>query len=360
VNSGRTARESGLQRPDEVVDVSTLLRVGGRGAALLYAVFVFALTTLTVLTLDNVREPAISLVALGITLSGALLLTRKHSDPFPLLWTWGVIFAGTASTSLVASNVVENDGPGREAWHIFGVTWMLFFLAMRGRGIAAWVGLVLTALVHVAWATGIGVDALGELERFQTSAAIVLVAILSTRALRRTSVEINELRLQGTRIAQESATAHTEGDVRHSRLTELRSLAVPMLRRIVESEGKIATSAEQKEFAVAEAAIRDTVRCRSLSTPQIIQAARGARLRGTDVTLIDDRGASLPTIAAMDELSQRVVWILEKANGGTVTVRLAPAGRKIAVSIVVTTELGTDRYDLNEDAQVVSSAPRTS
>lgn len=337
-----------------VVDVSRLLGTGGWGAWAVYAVFVATNATLALLTLDKVKHPFVSVVALAGILAAAALLARDARDPFPSSWTTAVLGAGLLATALVAWNVVPNDGPGRERWHVFAFTWMLFLLTMRGRALAAWAGLAgmvaITALGAVVTDRGAGAAA----AEFQTSVAIVLVATLFTRALRRASSEINEARGRAVGLASAAAEVHAVSSVRRRRLDDLRATAAPLLRRVLASA--VTSDQDRIDYRLGEAAVRDLIRGRSLVTSDVAAAARDARARGVDVTLLDDRGEQLTSVMAARIVAVRTVEALRAAREGSVTVRLAPAGRPVAVSIVVANFASTARTEFDEDGGVVSDA----
>jgi hypothetical protein len=69
------------------------------------------------------------------------------------------------------------------------------------------------------------------------------------------------------------------------------------------------------------------------------------------VTLLDDRGQGLTTGDAMVRLSAVVVEQLDAIVGGSVTVRLAPKGRRVAVSIVTSDASAHSRIELDDDGR---------
>ena len=87
--------------------------------------------------------------------------------------------------------------------------------------------------------------------------------------------------------------------------------------------------------------------------PKIAAAATKARERGVEVTLLDDRGQGLDSGEAMVRMSAAIVAELDAAHEGSVTVRLAPQGRPIAVSIV--TSNARDRVELDASGERVMS-----
>jgi hypothetical protein len=99
---------------------------------------------------------------------------------------------------------------------------------------------------------------------------------------------------------------------------------------------------------LAEATLRDGVRAPSLNLPDVIRATTAARRRGVEVTLLDDRGAPLPTEDALRILVARFTEVVRGLQEGKVAVRLAPVGRRVAASIVVESRGQVRRSDLDE------------
>lgn len=340
------------------VDASQLLRLTSDPARVVVALFVFSNFLYAFSTLDEVKDPFPVLLAVAIVNAAAVLIVLDAPDPFPRLWTWGIVVAVTTSTLLVAFQLPDVGPPGRASWHLGSNTWLLFFLALRRRPGFAWLGYTCMAAGTLFWSISVGRGAVDGAMLLDTHAAILFVATLFELNLRRTARQINEFDERSVVSAVEAAEGATSAQIRQQRVVELRSSAVPLLKELV-TVGPPADIAGQRRFATAEALLRDGVRGRSLVTPSIAEAATEARARGVDVTLLDDRGESLPSGEAIKRMSDHVVAVLDAAHDGAVTVRLAPAGREIAVSIVSSdgTEV-RERIDLDaEGLQVARPQP---
>ncbi len=148
----------------------------------------------------------------------------------------------------------------------------------------------------------------------QTHAGILLVSTLYTIALRRTSQRINALNLRSVNLAAATASADAEHETRRTRVEELAQRATPLLNRI--ASATVTTADDRIDYLLAEATLRDSVRARSLHTPEIAKATAEARARGVEVTLLDDRGQPLPTEAAMTAATNLVVTALRSVAVG--------------------------------------------
>lgn len=336
------------------VDASQLLRLTSDPARVVVALFVFSNFLYAFSTLDEVKNAFPVLLAVAIVNAAAVLIVLDASDPFPLLWTWGIVIAVTASTFLVAFQLPDVGPPGRASWHLGSNTWLLFFLALRRRPGFAWIGYACMAAGTITWTVAVGRGVTEGVMLLDTHAAILFVATLFELNLRRTARQINDFDLRSVVSAVEAAEGATSAQIRQQRVVELRLSAVPLLKELVEV-GPPRDVAGKRRYATAEALLRDGVRGKSLVTPRIAAAATEARARGVDVTLLDDRGEGLPSGEAMKRLSDHVVEVLRGAHAGAVTVRLVPRGRDVAVSIVASDGTGVrERIELDADGREVA------
>jgi len=337
-----------------VVDVSGLLGLSSHSARIVMWLFVFSNFLYAFATLDEVKHRGPVLLAVLIVNAAVVLLVLDHPDPFPLLWTAGILVAVAASTLLVAYQLPDTGPPGRASWHLGSNTWMLFFLAMRGRPAAAWLGYVFMATGTIGWSVAVGRGPLDGVLLLDTHAAILLVATLFALNLRRTARRINQLDALAVGSAIEAAEGATAAQIRKRRVIELRTSAGPLLEALV-AQGPPVDAESRRRYATSEALLRDGVRGRSLMNPRIAEAATASRKRGVEVTLLDDRGQGLPTGDAMVRLSEVIVDHLDATAAGAVTVRLAPKGRRVAVSIVSSSDDSRLRIELDDEGHVLGS-----
>ena len=347
-----TAHQSSLAT-SESVDPSQLLRLTSTPARIVLTLFMIANVVYVVASLNAIKNAIPVWLALILVNSAAALLLANRPDPFPLWWSLGIVAAVGVSTALVAFQLPDSGPIGRAAWHLGANAWVLFLLALRRRVALAWVGYVAMAGVTAFWGASVGRGALSGLLELDAQTALLFVGSLFALNLRRTSRRINEIRKELADAAAEEAEAQTSAVIRSRRVNELRTTTGPLLESLAE-QGPPADAAGRKVFASAEAQLRDGVRGRSLVNPQIVAATASARERGVDVDLLDDRGAVLASAAAVERMTATVVASLSVASAGTtVTVRLGPAGRPVAVSIVTSTDGATTRVELDADGVVI-------
>jgi hypothetical protein len=333
-------------------DSSRLIGLTSDGARIILVLFIVSNFIFMIATIDEMKNWVPPVLAVIIVNAAAILLVLDHPDPFPSLWSWGVVIAVGLSTVLVAFQLPDVAQVGRASWHLGANTWLLFFLALRRRAGMAWFGYGLMALGTLSWTISADRSIMSGLYLLDTHAAILFVATLFGVFLRRTARYINEYDERAISGAMESAAASAAVEIRHQRVLELQASAGPLLERIARGS-RMPTAEERREYRAAEALLRDGVRGRSLVSEPIVSAATSARDRGIEVVLLDDRGEPLAQPEAMLRVADFAVGALNAAHDGSVTVRLHPRGRDVTVSIVSTSTAGSVRLDLDGEGMPI-------
>ncbi|WP_280385976.1 hypothetical protein [Nocardia wallacei] len=106
-----------------------------------------------------------------------------------------------------------------------------------------------------------------------------------------------------------------------------------MLERI--AAGDDLTGTERHESRLLEAELRDSLRAPALTTAALAAATRGARGRGVEVLLLDDGGLSEAADGLVSTVLDTAAQQLDKANAGSITVRILPPGRHVLATILV-------------------------
>jgi hypothetical protein len=334
---------------------STLIGIGKPGAWAILALFITTEAVFAFTTFDAVKTPWICVMALVVVSGAGVLVALPHEEPFPQKYGWYIILAIIVSTALISWQLADEGTLEREAWHFGAISWLLFFLAIRGRPGMAWFGFASLVAVSEVWAFDVGRDLMDIPNQLQTHAGILLVGTLFARALRRASARINSLNLRSIDLAAAAASADAEQEIRRERVAELAEVATPLLARI--SRSLVVSDVDRLDYILAEATLRDSVRARGLHLPEIIVATTAARKRGVEVTLLDDRGGGLPTERAMQLLTARITESLRNVSDGRLTIRLAPPGREVAASLVVESQGRSHRVDLDEAGLPIDTRP---
>jgi hypothetical protein len=333
-------------------DVSRLLGLHTEGAHLVMGLVIVANAVFTFATAQVLDHPWASYVAMVLVCLGVVLVGRPYPDPYPLNLTLVLLGIIAVSTLLVSYALPHGVEVGRGTWHLGANTWLIWFLILRRRVLLAWVGGFIMVAITVVWAQHAGHSVTWALLLVQSQVALMVVATLFGASLRRTAQRINELTERSVSASAVAASANAAQEIRMQRAAELASTAVPLLDRI--ASGAALSEADRAEFARVEAHLRDSVRGRSLMMPVVVGAVGRARENGVEVALLDDRGAELPSQAAMAEIGIRLAAALDRVDAGAVTIRLLPPGRDIAVTMVTRKGEATSRLALTGEGNVAS------
>ncbi|WP_084079379.1 hypothetical protein [Demequina sp. NBRC 110057] len=309
-----------------------LLPLNSWEAKVIVGLFIVTNALFAIGTSEVAARPWMTYLAVAVAGYGAVVIVKRAPFPFPRRDTAIVLATVVVSTALVFGGVTGAGALGRATWHLGSNTWLLFFLAMRGRPGAAWLGMALMLGQSAVWGAFTGRGALAAVMMSNSHVGILIVATLFARQLSATADRIAALRERAVASAAETAAADAGLEIRRTRAAELASLAVPLLERI--RSGGPFDADERAQFARTEARLRDGVRGRSLALPDVVEAVEAARMRGIQVTILDDRGTAVEDGEALRRMVETTVGILHAACSGSITVRLLPAGRSAALSIV--------------------------
>lgn len=305
-----------------------LISLTGTGARVFTWAYFAATAFLAVMSISDSRAPGLVFAVLGLYAAVGVALTIDKRQRLSLPVAIAMVGVGPLSVFLMSWQLVPG---GYTAWYVGAATVMLFFANLRGRILLAWIGCVLLDLALLWWGLTTA-GGLGEAVLTGTrQTAIVAVGTLTAVALERTSTRIRGLASEASLRGSAEAAGLAVAEERTRRLTDLRSSVVPILERIA-SDAPISAS-DRREFAVAEADLRDSLRARGLRIPVLMEAARDARLRGVDVVLLDDSAGELTGPEIMG-FAESVVAVLEDAADGRVTARLLPPDRPVLGTIV--------------------------
>lgn len=308
-----------------------LVSLTARGTHILIWGNILTIAALAVWTFDEVWTPAPTILGLVIMAAVGVILTLDRDEPMSRTTALLVALAWIAVALLVSWQLKEPGGHGQ--WFYGAGTIALYFVALRERQYIAWLGFAAISAIVAAWTISVGLGPLVAVLLIAKQLPIMLVSSLFAYGLRRTTADILRLTEEtSTRASVEAAQVATTAE-RNARLAELDAIATPLLTRLV--DGTPLTDDDRLEFAVTEAQLRDGLRARSLSVPEVVAAAQDARRRGIQVVLLDDLypAAADPTVLAA--VQSRVAAALRTATDGRVVARLLPEGRDEIATILV-------------------------
>lgn len=307
-----------------------MIELTGWGARALIWSYWATMAGLMFWTIDEVREPVPSYVAIVILAAVALALSLDTADQLSMGVTLFVIAAGVTNCLLVSWQLLQI---GYAQWFLGAATIGLFFLCLRGRILWAWIGYVLICAVTVSWGLTSEIGLAASLLALGRQLPVVLIGTLFATGLRRTGDDIERLTTESTRRAADEAATVATAREREERLVALGELATPMLERL--ASGAPITDVDRLEYALAEAELRDGLRAPSLVLPDVSAAARSARRRGVEVVLLDDSDPGALSAGDLARAATRISALINATTDGRVTARLLPSGRDSIATIVV-------------------------
>ncbi|MQY17179.1 sensor histidine kinase [Nocardia macrotermitis] len=279
-----------------------------------------------------------------VAVAGAVVLIPRD-DPLPRPATWSVVAMG----SLAA--IIVNLGPSEAhhaVWVLVAYSYVLALLAIRVRVAATCVALV---------AAGAGYYVSGgsphaAVNGTAVAGATVLAAVAFTLYMRPMLRSYHGARADIARHAGAEARAAAQSHERRSQMAYLSTTARPMLEFL--AAGRPLSPQQVSECRLLEAELRDRLRAPGLADPELVRAARAARVRGVRLTLLDDAGPDAENDALRATIVETAVAYLDSVTHGRVTVRVLPPGRGCAATIVIVEPDAYRRVEI--DARGVSSA----
>ncbi|WP_067847433.1 hypothetical protein [Nocardia lijiangensis] len=293
-----------------------------------------------------------AVTALVLVASAGFLVVVIPVDPLPIAAVAFVIAAGPVSTAMTVF-YVPPDRSHQAVWAAFASSYVLAVLALRGRILAAWLGVagIASVVATVGLLIGMRWEAIvGSLVPIGTVAGVSVFATI----MRPTQQSLRSLREDATMRAAAEATLVAENAERNRQLARLDKAAGPILERI--ADGVELTAPEREQCRLLEAELRDGLRAPQLVTDELSGAARGARSRGVEVVLLDDGGFAGVPKWVRDRVIDAATRELDVANTGSVTVRVLPIGRRILATVLVDTVDLHRRTEIDVNGSVDVSA----
>jgi hypothetical protein len=271
------------------------------------------------------------LLAFFAVSTAAVWITRSARDPLPLATTL-IVLSLLAVTESVMSFGVSAAGAGPFAqWHLGAITLVLLILAVRGQPGIAWAGYAVLFVATVLWAVANGLTAGDGVGLVIRHSGTLLAGTLAAVGLRRSTTTLARFNHQWSVNAAVEAIEMASIEERQAQLARLNALARPALERLAVVHEL--TDDERAHCMLVEATLRDAIRARSLFIEPVVSAARAARERGVEVTLLDDSGDQPP--ADLPMVAQVLATQLDAVTSGRLTARLLPADRPVLATVVI-------------------------
>ena len=218
---------------------------------------------------------------------------------------------------------------GYATWYVAAIGTLMTITATRKRPQLALLGVGALVVHSVIWA---GIGELGHMGVIGSVVWVVAAGLLS-RALVKASRDAR----QYSRAEREASGWHAAQEAhlyeRQVRLTQTMRLAMPMLRRISDSNGDL-NEADRQECRLLEAAIRDEIRGRRLLNHAVREQVMAARRRGASVTLLDEGGIDDLSGSDLEIVLNTLATAIERTSADKLIARTSADSATIAVTVV--------------------------
>ncbi|RIJ57606.1 hypothetical protein [Clavibacter phaseoli] len=308
-------------------------------------------------------DPAVTLLAVALYLAATLMSLWPTSPTVMPIWLAAFNLAvATVVPVLVTSQLSAASVPPFSTWHIAAVGTLMTITSARRRQGFAWAGVVILAVQTVLWAGPAGLVDFGV----TGSALWVAVSHVLAHALAKAARDARQFHRAEREAADWQAAQEAHLYERQFRLRQTSRMAVPMLRRIVETGGDLSPE-ERQECLYLEGAIRDEIRGRTLLNDAVREQVMLARRRGTVVTLLDEGGIDDLDDATRDVVLDRLAEAVRDTRADKIIARTVPEGSDTAITVVglsvagdgSASLLGSDDLDDEVDLWLEIPRPRT-
>ena len=268
---------------------------------------------------DRYTDRTMALVALLIYLVAAFLAVFYYrARKMPALLAWVNVAVAVIVPLLIHQSVDAVSAGSQSSWYVSGIGALLAVTAIRGNQVVSWIGTSILALEVLVWG--------GSGAMFNTglagALALVVTANALSYALARIEIETQELINKTIEIEASSAIDLATRTERSRRLSDTLRVSHGLLQRI--SAGEIDGEVRQ-EAQLLEAELRDGIRGRDFIDSKLKESIKAARLRGIEVTVLDEGGLTLLEDSVKSEIRQKFALELDQISSGRVTIR-APRG----------------------------------
>lgn len=338
-NAGRDGRLPLLSR----VGLGPVAFLAGAGATL----------HMLVVLLQSVKSPRPELIWISVGLLGIILPLCLRSFGRRLA-PWRAATSLVLGLLVVALNLRAVPG---DVWSVHGTAFVgaicvvVALMRAGGRTWAAWALALATAVMVLDAARRAGVSWHLELGDALGPVAWLLACELLIAWIRRTERSLDRAQIQADAATTESSAAFARLVVREVWLAEIRDQVGDLLERLADPGAPI-TPLIREACLAAEGSLRDRIRAANFAAPGLAAAIMRARMRGVEVTLVDNR------VGPLDQPVRRVAVrhlerIVDETESGRIIARTAPEGYDEAVTIVQTGSSGSALTRINDDGTMV-------
>lgn len=330
-------------------DRSSMIAHLDLGPLALVAFFAAVLYT-TVALLEIPHTPSPGHLLAGVLLMGVAtaLALRRFGEPMGPARSTALLLAGLGVCWLHLAALPERGHWSVHATNFINMvclltvllragsrTWMAWTLAVLSGGMVLWVTLDHGLPPAAGLATALG------------PAGWLFAVEMLAAGMTRVQAELDQAQRHSDEASAHSATSFARLVVREVWLADLRDQVGGMLDKLADPSS-VVTDPDREACLALEGRLRDSIKAANLQSPGLAAAIMEARLRGVEVTLVDNRGAALDAPVRRAAL-RHLESLVRATHAGRIIARTAPEGYDEAVTIVqvdggdsIMTRIGND------------------
>ncbi|MEO5535929.1 MAG: hypothetical protein ABIR17_12460 [Pseudolysinimonas sp.] len=327
---------STASRPPKLApDIGRLLGLSGPGAWAVAALYIVTMVVMAATSDGPAMQTVEGWVALALVVAAAIILVSPLPYPLPLPLTLAVLGVVVFSTEAIIWHTWPTGWPGYAVWNFGADTFLLFMVALRGRLWWGAAGMVLMSALAIHWTLTTSGDWWHGFDLTYRQLATYAAGAFFASWLGRTAKRIAEFQETERRLVAAEQTQEATADERRTQLDRIRRLAGPALEEIARGS---TTAAQRRQHGLLEAELRDQIRGRSLALPVLTTAARAARTRGLEVTMLDDLRGEVASGTTDDStlIADAAAWAASRLGTiveGSATIRLARIDGRPVVTV---------------------------
>ncbi len=341
--------------PDATYPLHPLLvAVSLRPIELLLGLNIGACALIGLLGVTSTPQPGFQLGAVGLLLVSAwLALVRFGRRPLSTVRATLVVLSALATTALGVLALPPAPWSVHQTWFVGGICLIAVLLLSGTRRFGAWFLALANAATLLGAAWVMGVPLWLELVMAAQPIAWLIIAEMLLVWMDRIQDDLEEARRQSEEASSTNAAAFAGLVMREVWLADLHDEFGGMLEKLRDPT-YIITDADREECLALEGRLRDGIKAANLAAPALSAAVMAARLRGIDVTLVDNRGSPLGEEARRATL-RHLVDVVNGAREGRIVARTAPEGYDEAVTMVQADANGSTLTKVLNDGTIVVS-----
>ena len=298
----------------------------------LAAVFSGYHLVLAAVSLNAARDSGPYIVAMVLYAAATAMSLWPTAPPAMPIWMATFNVAVCVALPLLVTSQLDikgSVGSDYSTWYPAAIGTLMVITSTRRRNAFAWLGVGFLLVQTAAWA------GFGALATLGVIGSVVWVAVSNvlSRSLAKIGRDTRQYALAEREAAEWQAAQEAHLFERQFRLRQTSRMSLPMLRRIVASNGDL-TDAQRAECLHLEGAIRDEIRGRKLLNDGVRKQVMAARRRGTIVTLLDEGGLDDLPDAELDRVLGRLAESIRDVMTEKLIIRTVPEGSDTAITVV--------------------------